>query len=172
MSLSLPQDAELHQLAHTLGVELLKRRMKLATAESCTGGWLAKTATEVAGCSDWFDGSFVAYSYEAKEAMLGVQRVTLEEFGAVSRETVVEMVRGALSRSRANLAVAITGIAGPGGGSASKPLGTVWLAWARGHHPPVACCYRFDGDRDAVRRQTVRQSLQGLLDILRDQVAL
>lgn len=163
-----PSDAELHQLAAELGQQLLARRMKLATAESCTGGWVAKVATEVAGCSDWFDGSFVAYSYEAKEAMLGVSRVTLEQHGAVSGETVIEMVRGALSRSRANVAVAITGIAGPTGGTPGKPLGTVWLAWGRGHHPPVTRLYRFDGDRDAVRRQTVAAALRGLLEGLNE----
>lgn len=167
-----PADAELFELARLLGEELLQRRMKLATAESCTGGWVAKVATEVPGCSDWFDGSFVAYSYEAKEAMLGVSRVTLEEFGAVSRETVVEMVRGALSRSRANLAVSITGIAGPSGGTPGKPLGTVWLAWGRGHHPPQARLFRFDGDRDAVRRQTVQQALRGLIAVLQEQEPL
>jgi nicotinamide-nucleotide amidase len=166
--MSLPLEADLQDLARALGVQLVQRRMKLATAESCTGGWVAKVATEVPGCSDWFDGAFVAYSYEAKEAMLGVSRVTLEEFGAVSRETVVEMVRGALSRSRANVAVSITGIAGPTGGTSDKPVGTVWLAWARGHHPPVARIYRFDGDRDAIRRQTVEHALTGLIRILHE----
>lgn len=159
-------DSLLHEKAKHLGDELLKRRYKLATAESCTGGWVAKVATEVPGCSDWFDGSFVAYSYEAKEAMLGVSRVTLEEHGAVSSETVVEMVRGALSRSRANIAVAITGIAGPTGATPGKPLGTVWIAWGKGHHPPRAQSFRFDGDRDAVRRHTVAAALDGLLLLL------
>lgn len=164
--MNLPIDAEMHSAAARLGHALLQRRMKLATAESCTGGWLAKVVTEVPGCSDWFDAAFVAYSYEAKESMLGVSRVILEQHGAVSGETVVEMVRGALSRSRANLAVAITGIAGPGGATPGKPLGTVWIAWARGHHPPLARLHQFSGDRDAIRRQTVAVALQGLQGIL------
>jgi nicotinamide-nucleotide amidase len=168
--MSPPMDPELHELARLLGDALLARRFKLATAESCTGGWVAKVVTEVPGCSDWFDGAFIAYSYEAKEAMLGVPRVTLERHGAVSGETVVEMVRGALSRSRANLAVAITGIAGPGGATPGKPLGTVWIAWAKGHHPPIARLHRFAGDRDAVRRQTVAHALRGLAEILDDRL--
>lgn len=158
----LATDAELTALARQLGSELLEKRLKLAIAESCTGGWLCKVVTEIPGCSTWFDGGFVAYSYDAKEAMLGVQRLTLERYGAVSGETVTEMVRGALSRSRADLAVAITGIAGPTGAVPGKPVGTVWLAWGRGHHPPVARMYVFEGDREAVRRATVAQALHGL----------
>lgn len=165
---TLPQvsDAEMRDIGVEIGQLLLARRMKLAAAESCTGGWLSKVVTEIAGCSDWFDCSFVAYSYEAKETMLGVSRVTLEMHGAVSEETVVEMVRGALSRSRANVAVAITGIAGPSGGTPGKPVGTVWLAWGRGHHPPVTQVVHLQGDRDAVRRQTVAAAMHGLKKIL------
>jgi nicotinamide-nucleotide amidase len=163
---AVPTDGQLHEAAAAIGRLLLERRMKLSAAESCTGGWLSKVVTEVPGCSDWFDCSFVAYSYEAKESMLGLNRVTLETFGAVSRETVVEMVRGALSRSRANVAVAITGIAGPSGGTPGKPVGTVWLAWGRGHHPPVTEMVHLDGDRDAIRRQTVAVAFTGLQKIL------
>jgi len=166
VTLIIPEDQALHDAGAEIGGLLLARRMKLAAAESCTGGWLSKVVTEVAGCSDWFDCSFVAYSYEAKESMLGVSRVTLEEHGAVSEETVVEMVRGALSRSRANVAVAITGIAGPSGGTPGKPVGTVWLAWGRGHHPPITQMVHLHGDRDAVRRQTVAAALEGLQKIL------
>ncbi len=162
----IPTDFELQSLAADLGAELLQRRMKLASAESCTGGWLSKVVTEVAGCSDWFDCSFVAYSYEAKESALGVPRETLEQFGAVSQEVVVAMVRGALSRSRANLACSITGIAGPSGAVAGKPIGTVWVAWGRGHHPPVATRFLFEGDRDAIRRATVKAALIGLREQL------
>jgi nicotinamide-nucleotide amidase len=162
----IPTDFELQSLAAGLGAELLQRRMKLASAESCTGGWLSKVVTEVAGCSDWFDCSFVAYSYEAKESALGVPRETLEQFGAVSQEVVVAMVRGALSRSRANLACSITGIAGPSGAVAGKPIGTVWVAWGRGHHPPVATRFLFEGDRDAIRRATVKAALIGLREQL------
>jgi nicotinamide-nucleotide amidase len=163
---SASEEQALHDAGAEIGRLLLARRMKLAAAESCTGGWLSKVVTEVAGCSDWFDCSFVAYSYEAKESMLGVSRVTLEMHGAVSEEVVVEMVRGALSRSRANVAVAITGIAGPSGGTPGKPVGTVWLAWGRGHHPPITQVVHLQGDRDAVRRQTVAVALAGLQKIL------
>ncbi len=164
--MSIPSDQQLHELAAAFGERLMDSRMKLASAESCTGGWLAKVATEVPGSSAWFDCAFVAYSYDAKESMLGVQRVTLEAHGAVSEQTVIEMVRGALSRSRADIAVAITGIAGPGGGNKDKPVGTVWMAWAKGHHPPLAEMHHFDGDRDAVRRATVRAAILGLQALL------
>lgn len=162
----IPTDASLHLQGVEIGKLLLARRMKLAAAESCTGGWLSRVVTEIPGCSDWFDCSFVAYSYEAKESMLGVSRVILEEHGAVSQETVGEMVRGALSRSRANVAVAITGIAGPSGGTPGKPVGTVWLAWGRGHHPPVTQVIHLEGNREAVRRQTVAAAMVGLEKIL------
>jgi nicotinamide-nucleotide amidase len=155
-------DERLHAQAAAFGTRLLEARLKLATAESCTGGWVAKVVTEVPGSSGWFDCAFVAYSYDAKEAMLGVPRQTLEQHGAVSRETVIEMVRGALSRSRADLACAITGIAGPGGGTRDKPVGTVWIAWGFGHHRPVAQMFTFSGDRDAIRRATVAEALSGL----------
>lgn len=161
-AMTTPTDLELHDAAAALGGLLLDARLKLATAESCTGGWVAKVVTEVVGCSGWFDGAFVAYSYDAKEAMLGVPRVTLEQYGAVSEQVVVAMVRGALSRSRADLAVAITGIAGPNGAVPGKPVGTIWMAWGRGHHPPVTRLLALSGDRDAIRRQTVAEALAGL----------
>jgi nicotinamide-nucleotide amidase len=159
-------DAQLQHAAKQFGDKLMLQRLKLATAESCTGGWVSKVVTEVSGCSDWFDCAFVAYSYEAKESALGVPRVMLEQFGAVSQEVVIEMVRGALSRSRANVACAITGIAGPTGAVAGKPVGTVWLAWGRGHHPPRAQRFLFQGDRDAIRRQTVLAAFQGLSELI------
>lgn len=162
----LPTDQELYQQAAVFGKRLLDLRLKLATAESCTGGWVGKVISDVPGCSDWFDCAFVAYSYEAKEALLGVPRETLEQHGAVSEEVVCAMVRGALSRSRANVACAITGIAGPSGAVAGKPVGTVWLAWGRGHHPPVARRFHFAGDRDAVRRHTVAAALAGLAELI------
>ena len=118
--------------------------------------------TDIAGSSDWFDSGMVVYSYEAKQAMLGVNPHTLEVHGAVSRETVVEMVSGALVHSGATLAVAVTGIAGPGGGSEDKPVGTVWIAWKRRGGYAKAEVFHFDGDRDAVRRQTVASALAGL----------
>ena len=126
-----PDDLELERLATRIGERLRAARDRVVTAESCTGGWIAKAMTGVAGSSDWFDSGMVAYSYEAKQALLGVRPQTLESQGAVSRETVIEMVSGALVHSGASVAVAVTGIAGPGGGSADKPVGTVWIGWKR-----------------------------------------
>jgi nicotinamide-nucleotide amidase len=155
-------DSELRQLAQQLGERLRDAREHLVTAESCTGGWIAKCMTDVAGSSDWFDCGMVAYSYEAKQALLGVRPQTLENFGAVSRETVIEMVSGALVNSGASVAVAVTGIAGPGGGSADKPVGTVWIGWKRRGGYARAEIFHFDGDREAVRRQTVAAALRGV----------
>lgn len=157
-----PDDAQLNARAQALGQRLLAARLSVATAESCSGGWIAKVLTDVAGSSAWFDCGMVVYSYEAKQALLGVRAQTLEEFGAVSRQTALEMVNGALVRSAADIAVAVTGIAGPGGGSPDKPVGSVWLAWKRrGGYARAELC-RFDGDREAVRRQTVATALAGL----------
>ncbi|MCW4456314.1 CinA family protein [Flavobacterium sp. MXW15] len=161
-----PSDSELDQLAARIGARLLAARDRVVTAESCTGGWIAKAMTGIAGSSDWFDCGMVAYSYEAKQALLGVRPQTLETQGAVSRETVIEMVSGALVHSGASVAVAVTGIAGPGGGSADKPVGTVWIGWKRRGGYTRAELFRFDGDRDAVRRQTVARALQGLEELL------
>ena len=157
-----PTDADLDALAQATGARLLAARQMLVTAESCTGGWIAKAVTDVAGSSAWFDCGLVAYSYEAKQALLGVRPQTLETCGAVSRETVVEMVSGALVHSGATVAVAVTGIAGPGGGTDDKPVGTVWVAWKRRGGYPRAEVFHFEGDRDAVRRQTVATALRGL----------
>lgn len=157
-----PTDVELDALAHAIGNRLLSARQMLVTAESCTGGWIAKAVTDVPGSSGWFDCGLAAYSYEAKQALLGVRPQTLETHGAVSRETVVEMVSGALVHSGATIAVAVTGIAGPGGGIEDKPVGTVWIAWKRRGGYPRAELFHFEGDRDAVRRQTVAAALRGL----------
>ena len=157
-----PSEAELHRLAEGLGERFRQQRLTMVTAESCTGGWIAKTVTDITGSSDWFDCGMVAYSYEAKQAMLGVRPETLEHHGAVSRETVIEMVSGALVHSGAGIAVAVTGIAGPGGGSPDKPVGTVWIGWKRRGGYATAQIFHFDGDRDAVRRQTVGAALEGL----------
>lgn len=157
-----PTDAELDALAEATGGRLLAARHMLVTAESCTGGWIAKAVTDIAGCSAWFDCGLAAYSYEAKQALLGVSPQTLETHGAVSRETVVEMVSGALVHSGGTIAVAVTGIAGPGGGIEDKPVGTVWVAWKRRGGYPRAEMFTFEGNRDAVRRQTVAAALRGL----------
>jgi nicotinamide-nucleotide amidase len=159
-------DSALHALAEQVGETLRAQRMSLVTAESCTGGWIAKMITDIPGCSEWFEAGMAAYSYEAKQAMLGVRPQTLEIHGAVSRETVIEMVSGALIHSGASVAVAVTGIAGPGGGTVDKPVGTVWVAWKRrGGYPQAEVCH-FDGDREAVRRQTVSYALRGILQLL------
>jgi nicotinamide-nucleotide amidase len=160
--MSMPNDHQLRVQAEALGQRLRAGHDRLVTAESCTGGWIAKTVTDIAGSSDWFDCGLAAYSYEAKQALLGVRPQTLETHGAVSRETAIEMVSGALVHSGASVAVAVTGIAGPGGGTEDKPVGTVWIAWKRRGGYPKAEVFQFDGDRESVRRQTVAVALQGL----------
>ncbi len=156
-------DEELLQLSQALGAALKRRGWLLATAESCTGGWIAAAVTATAGSSNWFDRGFVTYSNAAKIEMLGVASSTLEEVGAVSEATVSEMAHGALAHSRADLAVAVSGIAGPAGGSADKPVGTVCLAWACSDGRNRAYRLQLDGDRDAVRRQTVVLALRELI---------
>lgn len=158
-------DAALHRLAEEVGERLRSGRHMVCTAESCTGGWIAKMITDIPGCSEWFDCGLAAYSYEAKQALLGVRPETLTHYGAVSRETVLEMVSGALVTSGASLAVAVTGIAGPTGGTPEKPVGVVWVGWKRRGRYPIAESFHFDGDRDAVRRQTVAAAFRGLLAI-------
>jgi nicotinamide-nucleotide amidase len=159
-------DLDLAGLAARVGRHLLTNQRGLATAESCTGGWIAKSLTDIAGSSQWFIEGFVTYSNESKQRRLGVPRSVLQTQGAVSEATVRAMARGALERSGAQTAVAVTGIAGPGGAVPGKPVGTVWLGWAerRGRTIHVAAQLRhFRGDRDAVRRKTVRAALEGLL---------
>ncbi|MGC1547253.1 MAG: CinA family protein [Rhodanobacter sp.] len=157
-----PTDAELRVLAEQVANEALQQKLMLVTAESCSGGWIAKALTDLPGSSAWFDGGVVTYSYEAKEAMLGVNPRTLEETGAVSEETVLEMVSGALARFGAGAAVAVTGIAGPSGATPGKPVGTVWIGWKRRGGYAHAKLFHFAGDREAVRRQTVAAALIGI----------
>jgi nicotinamide-nucleotide amidase len=156
------------RLVEALADTLRARGLRIATAESCTGGLIAGACTELAGSSDWFDRGFVTYSNEAKAEMLGVDAAMIASQGAVSEPVARWMAQGALSRSLADLAVAVTGVAGPGGGSAAKPVGTVWLAWAwraaDGAVETDALLQRFAGDRAAVRQATVVCALQGLLD--------
>jgi nicotinamide-nucleotide amidase len=153
-------------LAVEIGNALKARGRVLATAESCTGGLIAGAVTGVAGSSTWFDRGFVTYSNDAKTEMLGVCPETLTAHGAVSEATAAEMAVGALTHSRADVAVAVTGIAGPDGGSPGKPVGTVCLAWARRDGAVEAVTRRFAGDRAAVRAATVDVALQGILDRL------
>ena len=151
-------------LAADLGRALVSRRWKAATAESCTGGLVAGAITDVAGSSEWFDRGFVTYSNDAKVELLGIRKETLARFGAVSEATVREMVAGALDRSHADIAVAVTGIAGPAGGTPDKPVGLVWLAWATRDGSVEAVSRRFPGDRAAVREATVALALEGLVE--------
>jgi nicotinamide-nucleotide amidase len=159
-------EAELASLAAEVGWALRRKGWMLATAESCTGGWIAQVATAIAGSSQWFERGFVTYSNAAKQEMLGVREETLRQHGAVSEATVREMAAGALAASRAQVAVAVSGIAGPGGGTAEKPVGTVWIAWAESAGVGVdivATRYHFFGDRQVIRAQTVQQALKGVL---------
>jgi len=152
-------------LAARLGAAALARGTMIATAESCTGGLVAGAVTSIAGSSGWFERGFVTYSDLAKEQQLGVASSTIERFGAVSEETAKAMAQGAVRGSAAQWAVAVTGIAGPDGGSPDKPVGTVWFAWA-GPGRLEALRRHFDGDRAAVREASVRVALQGLVDRL------
>ncbi|MFH0351557.1 MAG: CinA family protein [Chromatiales bacterium] len=156
----------MRQLARELGRRLQHQGYRLATAESCTGGWVAQVVTSIAGSSAWFERGFVTYSNAAKLEMLGVKAETLARFGAVSAEAAIEMAEGALTHSRSQVSVAITGIAGPEGGTADKPVGTVWFAWAGGGRPPVTVCKHFEGGRGSVRRQAVETALRGLIERL------
>lgn len=157
-------------LAVALGTALLARGAKVATAESCTGGWIAKVLTDIPGSSSWFERGWVTYSNAAKHEDLGVPEDLLSAHGAVSEAVVAAMARGALDRARVDFAVAVSGVAGPAGGTAAKPVGTVWTAWAWRDGDRVAChaeCRVFAGDREAIRYQTVIFALQQLLAGLR-----
>jgi len=159
-------DAELYELSGRVGDARRARKLMMAAAESCTGGWIGQAVTMVPGSSKWFDRGFVTYTNEAKQDMLGVSAETLKVFGAVSEQTVREMVAGALARSLAQVAVAVSGIAGPDGGTRQKPVGTVLLAWGERERSIEARSMHFQGDRDAVRRQSVIAALEGLLALL------
>jgi nicotinamide-nucleotide amidase len=154
---------DLSAIAVTLGDLLKERNMMLTTAESCTGGWVGQVITSVAGSSQWYDRGFITYTNAAKQEMLGVSLTTLQNFGAVSEEIVCEMAEGALNSSHGHYSLAISGIAGPGGGSLQKPVGTVCFAWASHHGHTESETTHFLGDRDAVRRQSVAHALNGML---------
>lgn len=160
---------DLYELARRVGEQLRSRHWQLVTAESCTGGWVSQAVTAVEGSSEWFDRGFVTYANRAKEEMLGVSWETLQRHGAVSAETVRAMVIGALNHSVAQVSIAVSGIAGPSGGSADKPVGTVWLAWGARGSEVTATGFYFPGDRQVVRRASVMAALQGLLTYL-DQI--
>jgi len=154
------------KLAATLGRRLKRAKARLVTAESCTGGWAAQAVTSIAGSSGWFERGFVTYSNAAKHEVLGVSKKTLRDHGAVSEETAREMAAGALKHSRGTIALAVTGVAGPSGGSAAKPVGMVCFAWAGRRGLLRSETRRFRGGREAVRRQSVIRALEGVLQAI------
>jgi nicotinamide-nucleotide amidase len=158
----------MHSEAQALGAVLWREGLTLATAESCTGGGIAEALTSVPGSSAWFDRGYVTYSNLSKVEMLGVSEALLDRHGAVSEAVALAMVSGALSRSAATLAVAVTGIAGPGGGTSEKPVGTVWLAFQRCGQAPVARCCHFKGGRDKVRSATILEALKGVSNLAKE----
>ncbi len=157
---------DLYRLAEQLGAALKARDLMLVTAESCTGGWVGEAITMISGSSDWYERGFITYSYIAKRELLGVKPETLEECGAVSEATVREMAVGALANSHAQVAVAVSGTAGPTGGTAEKPVGTVCLGWALKGGTVKIETQHFAGDRQAVRKQSVARALRGVLELL------
>ena len=160
-------DQVLYELAVEAGAALKRRGWMLVTAESCTGGWIGEVVTMVPGSSDWYERGFITYSYIAKRELLGVKPATLETLGAVSEATVREMAAGALANSHAQVAVAVSGTAGPTGGTPEKPVGTVCLAWALTDGAVLAETQHFAGDREAVRRQAVQRALAKVIELLR-----
>ena len=153
------------ELARKVGERLKAAGAQLVTAESCTGGWVAQAVTAIAGSSGWFERGFVTYSNAAKQELLGVRKETLEAHGAVSEQTAREMADGALNKSKGTIALAVTGVAGPGGGTRDKPVGMVCFAWADGKKLRSETRH-FAGDRDSVRRQSVIRALEGVLETL------
>jgi len=159
-------DNALHKLAEQTGTLLIQQGLMLVSAESCTGGWLGQVITSVAGSSTWYERGFVTYSNLSKQEMLGVCSITLAQYGAVSEQTAQEMTAGAISRSHAQISVSITGIAGPGGGTLTKPVGVICLGWMAKDGQVLCKTYHLRGNRDAIRRQSVALALQGVIDLV------
>jgi nicotinamide-nucleotide amidase len=159
-------DEELHQLASELGDKLKARGWMLATAESCTGGWVGQSVTALPGSSQWYERGFITYANDAKIEMLGVPPETLALHGAVSEETASAMAAGALAHSHAQAALAISGIAGPGGGTPKKPVGLVCYGWALSDGTVMSSTCRLDGDRDEIRSRAVAAAFRGLIDLI------
>ncbi len=155
-------ETDIFNFIQKLAPQLIRQGRVLATAESCTGGWLAKFLTDIDGSSQWFDCSIVSYSNASKQALLGVDSTALDQYGAVSQTVVEQMVLGLLDRCDANMGISISGIAGPGGGTDGKPIGTVWIAWATPDALIESVRFQFDGDRNAVRLQAVFECLKGV----------
>ena len=164
-------DKKLTIIVNKIATSLIKANKKLTVAESCTGGWVAKVLTDVAGSSDWFERGFVTYSNQAKHEMLGVKESILEKHGAVSQETVAAMAEGALKNSHADFSLSLSGIAGSGGGSEDKPVGLVWFSWAVKENNTLKVFTSekqvFEGDRESVRYQSVEYVLSELINILK-----
>ena len=163
---TIPDDAALAALASQIATRLIARSERMATAESCTGGLIAKVLTDLSGSSAWFERGIVSYSNEAKAELLGVPEATIAEFGAVSGPTVIAMADGLRSRAPVQWTVSVSGVAGPTGGSADKPVGTVFIGWSGAGIATSSSRFQFEGDRDAVRRRTVEAALQGLVDLI------
>jgi nicotinamide-nucleotide amidase len=161
--MTIPTDETLHHLAGQLGDRLKQANQQLACAESCTGGFVSKVITDIAGSSEWFDRGFITYTNQAKQDLLGVPAQIIHDHGAVSEQTARAMAAGALRHSQAAISLAVTGIAGPGGGRLDKPVGLVWFAWALRDGAVESESQQFLGDRDAVRRQAVVHALQGVM---------
>ena len=159
-------DSELYALGEQVGAALKNTKLVLTTAESCTGGWIGEVVTMIAGSSAWYDRGFITYTNAAKQQMLGVSGATLAQHGAVSEAVVREMVSGALQHSAAQVALAVSGIAGPDGGTSDKPVGTVWFAWGIKQGETQALRYQLSGGRSDVRTKAVKLALQGVLDLL------
>ncbi|MGY0217394.1 CinA family protein [Endozoicomonadaceae bacterium StTr2] len=162
----MPTQQQVEILAAEVGVLLRQHGCQLVTAESCTGGWIAQAMTAVPGSSEWFWGAYVTYTNATKEHMLGVDAAVLEQYGAVSREVALQMAEGALRNSNVGTSIAVTGLAGPDGGSDDLPVGTVWIAWGVKGRPAVAKRFCFDGDRQAVRLAVVAEALTGVRERL------
>lgn len=160
---------DVYSLTEQLAELMRQHHSMLATAESCTGGWVAKTVTDLTGSSEWFECAIVTYTNRAKHDLLGVESSILDKYGAVSEQTVKAMVLGLLDRCHANVGVAISGIAGPGGGTDEKPVGTVWMAWARPGQLIDAVKFQFAGDREAVRLQAVYAALTGVKQLIENE---
>jgi len=155
-------DSEIEKLVN----QLVKRRMSVCTAESCTGGLIAKLFTDIDGSSNWFDCGYVSYSNDAKESMLGIKQSLIKKSGAVSQPVVAAMAEGAIKNSAAKIAIATSGIAGPDGGTKEKPVGMVWIAWAGKNYDNESKCFFFDGDRESVRNQAAKAAISGCIKFI------
>lgn len=162
------EDQKLELLAEELGKILIQRNLMLVSAESCTGGWVGQTVTRIVGCSKWYERGFITYSNLSKHEMLGVKQYSLEQFGAVSEQIASEMASGAISNSRAQFSIAITGIAGPGGATEGKPVGTICFGWVIKDGLKRSDVRYLVGDRESIRRQAVAIALQGAIDMFHE----